>query len=141
MAGTTPVPVQPIVLRDVLVTIDGHQFERAVSSVALTPSASVVTWQGGTPDSQFTDVSPATWAAGITHAQDWENEDSLSNYLFDHEGETVDATFAPKNGGQAFDARVVITPGAIGGAIGSTAEATVTLGVQGRPKRATAAPA
>ncbi|GLK17742.1 hypothetical protein [Herbiconiux flava] len=130
-----PIAVKPIVLRDIIVSLDGKRFERAVSSAAFTPSASTVTWQGGTPDSTFTDVSPATWTCGLTFAQDWVTPGSLALYLHANEGKTVPGIFAPQNGiGPTFTADIVITAGAIGGAIGAVPEGTVTLGCQGKPQ-------
>lgn len=124
----------PLVLKDVILQLGTDDFAKHVSNVTFTPSASTVTWQGLSPDATFTDVATATWTCALTYAQDWTATTSLSSYLFENEGETVAATFKPKNGeGPSFTANLILTPGAIGGAVNSIAEATVTLGVNGRP--------
>lgn len=129
------IAVTPVVLKDCLVQIAADDYAAAVSSVAFNPSSSTVTFKGLKPSATFTDVSAATWTCDLTFAQDWATAGSLSRYLFDHEGETVAATFAPQSGvGPSFTATIVIAPGAIGGAVDTTATATVSLGVQGRPE-------
>jgi hypothetical protein len=127
------ISVSPFVLKDVTLLIAADNYEAHVSSVELVPSASTVTWKGLTPSSVFTDVSTATWVCNLSFAQDWATTDSLSRYLFENEGEAVACEFVPVAGGAGFSATIVITPGAIGGAVDSVAVATVSLGVQGRP--------
>jgi hypothetical protein len=127
------IAVKPIVLKDCLLTIGTDNYQAHVSQVQFVPSAQTQTWQGMTPDATFTDVSAATWTLNLAFAQDWETPASLSQYLFDHEGETVPAIFEPKNGGASWGADIVITPGAIGGTVNAFATSTVALGVSGRP--------
>lgn len=122
-------PPTPLVMKDVTLELGADDFASQASSVVFTPSSSTLTWQGLTPDSTFTDIAKATWTVGITYAQDWTAVDSLSRWLFEHEGDTVACEFRPKNGeGVAFTANVSITPGAIGGAVNAISEGTVTLG-------------
>lgn len=128
------IAVTPLTLTDVVIDIDGNDYGAAVSSVAFTPSASNVTFKGLKPGAVFTDVTNATWTCDITYAQDWDSATSLARYLFDNAGDAVDATFRPRTGvGPSFDATLLITPGAIGGAVDATATATVSLGVRGKP--------
>lgn len=128
-----------VVLTDVLLTIGLDNYEASVSQVELTPATSTVVWKGMKSSAVYTLPTATTWTATLAYAQDWDNEDSLSNYLFDNEGETVEMTFTPKNGGQAWKANIVITPGAIGGTVDTVAVGTVTLGVTGRPQKVTGA--
>lgn len=124
----------PLVLKDFIMSLGADSYERAISSVVFTPTAASVTWQGGTPDSTFTDVATATWAAALTYAQDWDAVDSLSVYLYNNEGATVPAVFRPRNGkGASFSAQLLITPGSIGGAVNSVSESTVNLGCKSKP--------
>lgn len=128
------IAVSPLVLKDVLLQIGADSYEKHVSNVTFTPSPTVVTWQGLSPDASFTDTGRASWTVSLTYAQDWDTPNSLSAYLFNHEGDTVEIEFAPRNGvGPSFIADVVITPGAIGGAVNTVSEATVTLGISGKP--------
>lgn len=133
------IDVQPITLKNVLFTVGADDYAKHVSAVEFVPSTSTTTWKGLHPDAVFTDVAAATWTCNLSFAQDWETVDSLSAYLFDHEGDTVSVTFEPQAGGTGFSADLVITPGSIGGTVDSTAVSTVALGVQGRPVRLPAA--
>jgi hypothetical protein len=128
------IAVAPLVLKDVILTIGGSDYEKHVSGVMFTPKSGQIAWQGLTPAASFTDASVAEWSCDLSYVQDWETDDSLSQYLFAHEGETIAATFKPKRGsGPTFTASLVITPGAIGGQVNSYATTTVTLGCSGRP--------
>lgn len=127
------IAVKPRVLKNYLVKIGADSFEKALNSVTLTPSSSTVTFKGGTPDAVFTDQTAPTWTCALSYAQDWETAGSLSVYLLQHEGESVDMEFSPLGSGPKFKATVIITSGAVGGAIDAFAVATVTLGVQGKP--------
>ena len=123
----------PLFMKDAVVTIGATGYQAEISSAVFTPSSSVATWKGLTPTAVFTETSAATWVVDITFAQDPNDALSLGIYLFEHEGESVTMVFEPKAGGAGFTGQVVITPGAIGGAVDGFAEATVSLPVQGRP--------
>ncbi|MFC5930205.1 hypothetical protein D6T64_05635 [Cryobacterium melibiosiphilum] len=128
------IAVNPLVLKDVVLTFGTNSYEEHVSNVTFTPTASVLTWKGLTPTSVHSAVTTATWAAALTYVQDFETADSLAVYLFNNEGEEVNVTFKPRSGsGPSFTATLTITPGAIGGAIDAYSEATVTLGCKGKP--------
>lgn len=127
------VALAPILLTDVLLTLGTNDYEGSVSSVEFVPSSNIVTWKGMTPSASYSFPTTATWQCNLSYAQDWETTNSLSRYLFDHEGETVTATFEPKNGGAGFTATLIIVPGSIGGAVDAVAVAQVSLGVQGKP--------
>lgn len=134
------IAVNPFVLKDVLLTIAADNYEAHVSQVQFDPSSSLQTWQGLAPGATFTDASLATWVAVLAYAQDWETPNSLSQYLYNHEGESIDVTFKPRSGsGPSFSATLVITPGSIGGTVNSFATATVTLGCKGKPELVPAA--
>lgn len=123
--------VQPLVLKDVELIIGGEagdDFRKHVDAVTFTPSSSTTTWTG-LGKNTHTDSSIATWTLVLNYVQDWDSTNSLSRYLFAHEGETVEMEFAPRAaGGPSFTANVVITPGAIGGTVNAFATTSVTLG-------------
>jgi hypothetical protein len=127
------IAVAPITLTNALLTLGIDGYEKHVSAVELVPTATSTTWKGLNPDAVFTNTGRATWVCNLSFAQDWETPDSLSQYLLEHEGEIIAAVFEPEAGGAGFTANLVITPGSIGGAVDTTAVATVSLGVQGRP--------
>lgn len=124
----TAIAVKPLVLKDCTMSLGTDSYEKHLSQVTFTPSTSTVTWTGldGTTHS---DASPATWVCQLGYVQDWETDDSLSQYLLENEGEQVTATFTPKVGSglPSFTSTLTITPGAIGGQVGQFATAQVTL--------------
>lgn len=127
------IEVKPIVLRDVLLKIAVDDYEKHVSGVSIVPTTGSVTWNGLNPDAAFNFPTSTTWAAQLDYAQDWDTANSLSRYLFDHEGEKVTMLFEPVRGGLGWEVEVSIAPGSIGGQVNAVATATVTLGVNGRP--------
>ena len=124
------IAVKPLVLKDVLLTIAVDNYEKHVSGVQWVPTSQQINWQGLTPDAVFSDVSSPTWALTLNYVQDWETANSLSQYLFDHVGETVEMVFTPVKGTgkKTFTANVTIVPGAIGGEVNAYATTSVTLG-------------
>lgn len=128
------------VLRDAVVQIGDNEFQTSISNITMTPTAASITWSG-VGGNTVTDTSSATWAAAITFAQDFETPNSLSQFLFDNEGATFPFYFRPRSGvGLAYTGTVTITPGAIGGAVNTINESTVTLGLSGRPTAISGAP-
>lgn len=127
------VTVNPFVMRDVIFNVDADGYKAHVSNVTFTPSSSVVTWQGLTPTAAFSFGTNATWTCDLEFAQDWSTAGSLSRYLFENEGEEVSVTFEPVAGGPGITATLIVTPGAVGGAVNAVAVATVSLGVKGKP--------
>ena len=123
-----PIAVVPLYLKDVDFTVDSLEYKRHVSGVTFTPTSSAATWTGLTPTATFSDQATPTWVCAIDYVQDWETEDSFSQFLFDHAGESVPVVFAPKTGGRKVSANLVIVPGAIGGAGGAFATSSVSLG-------------
>lgn len=127
----TQINVQPIVLKNALLSIGTDNYEKHVSSVELVPAPVSQTFDG-LGDNSHIIAGKTKWMANITFAQDWVTTDSLSKYLFNNQGEEKTMTFAPEFGaGDAFNATVLIQPGSIGGAVDSIAVTTVSLPVIG----------
>lgn len=129
--------VDPLVLKDVTLILGdpatGPDFKKHVDSVTFTPTSSQLTWTG-LGSNTHSDVTTATWVCALNYVQDWETASSLSQFLYENEGETIAATFEPRSGsGPSFTADVIITPGAIGGAVNVFATTTVNLGCKARP--------
>jgi len=127
--------VTPLVLKDVELIIGdaAADYRKHVESVTFTPTAATITWTGLGLNTH-TDTSTASWTCALTYVQDWDTADSLSRFLYDNEGETVPVEFRPRAGsGPSFTGEIVVTPGAIGGAVNAFVTATVTLGMNGRP--------
>lgn len=132
MAQITPTP---LMMKDCLFQLEaaGDTYEKAITAVKFTPSASPVTLTAVAPGATYSDTPLATWVCDLTFAQDWADTDSLSRYLYDHEGDSVACTFEPITGGATITATLIITPGAIGGDVSAYALSTVQLGVVGKP--------
>lgn len=126
------VAVSPYYIEDATLKIGATDtYEAHCSRIEATESSPVV-WRGLTPSSRF---KRGAWQLQIDLAQDWETANSLSNYLFDHDGEVVPVEFAPVAGGQTFYAQAVLAPSGIGGAQGSVAVASVTLELTAKPSK------
>lgn len=130
--------IKPIVINDLVLRLGdattGDEFQKAITSAILTPSSSNVTFQGGTPDAAFTFPGPVSWTLNLTYAQDVDTAGSLSQYLWEHQGEEIEFMLKPKaTGTTEWAGTVIIAPGAAGGAVAAVATATVALGVQGAP--------
>lgn len=138
-------PVNPFVLKDVdfligaagaddVVTSTDPDFAAAADTIQLVPTAQTVTWTG-LKGNTFTDVSPATWAANVNGAQDWDEDGSLSRLMHEHEGETRPYLMRPRSGtGASFKGKLVLAPGAIGGSGNAVAPFSATFGLTGKPQ-------
>ncbi|MDL9978848.1 hypothetical protein [Microbacterium candidum] len=135
------IAVKPYVFKNCVLNIkdgatDLGTFEAAVSSAVLTPSVSVVTWQGGIPASVFQDTTTPVWVFDLKHAQDWETAGSLSNVLAANAGKAL--TFALTGNGSAAAPKkatftAICVPGPYGADVGSVAEAAVSMPVTVAP--------
>jgi len=122
----TPV-VKPFIMRDCTFTVEADNYEAHVSQVEFVPSSSVVRFKGLTPASNHAFGTTAEWVANLAYAQDWNTADSLSEYLHEHEGESIEVEFVPVSGGRPITATLIVTPGAIGGSVDAVAVASVSL--------------
>lgn len=127
------IAVNPFLMGDCTLTVELDNYEAHVSTVEFAPTSQPVTWKGLTPTAVFSFGTNATWVCNLGFAQDWATADSLSRYLFEHEGEEIDVVFAPKAGGPTVSATLIVTPGSIGGAVDAVAVSTVALGCKGKP--------
>jgi hypothetical protein len=127
------IAIEPIVLKNVSLLIPTDNFAASASSVTFTPTSSTVTWTGLGLNT-YTGASTATWVCAIDYAQDWKTPGSLSQYLFNNEGNEVNVTFKPELGdGPSFTCPILIVPGAIGGAVNAVSVASVTLPCKEKP--------
>ena len=127
------VAVAPFVLKDATFAVALDNYEAHLSQVQFDPTTQQLQWQGLTPSASFTDVGSPSWAATLSYAQDWKTPNSFSQYLYDHQGETIAATFTTNPGAGSWAVNLIITPGAVGGSVNAYAVATVTLGISGQP--------
>lgn len=123
---------KPYSLKSATLTIDTDGFSSHVSQVQFDPSTSQSTWRA-INSTVIRDQSVAEWSCTIGLVQDLASG-GLLRYLIDHEGEKKPCVFIPKDGGPSIAATLVISPSTIGGtADGSTATASVTMAVDGKP--------
>lgn len=128
------ISVQPLYLKDVVLTVGTDGYEKHVSGVTITPTNASATFKGLNPDAVYTESGAPTWICQLQYVQDWDTADSLSAYLFENQGTDVTLSFQPVNGsGGTWSMTVHILPGAVGGAVDSFATTTVDLPVQGQP--------
>jgi len=120
-----------IFMKNVTFKVASTDYATQLSSVTLTPNATTATWAGFNGATQKNTAS-ADWQADLTFGQDW-TATGFSKYLFDNEGKSVVATFAPASGGPTFTATVTLTPGSVGGGVNTYAESTVSLPIDGKP--------
>ena len=126
------IAVSPLFMAEAVFSVESDDYAAAISSMTLTPSASVVNWKGLKPTSVHSATTIPTWTCDVSFAQD-DADASLFMYLWDNQGESKTVTFTPRAGGRPWTVVVNITPGAVGGSVDSYAASTVTLGVVGQP--------
>jgi hypothetical protein len=130
------IDVKPFIMRNAIVSFGTDDFAKAVSSATLTPAGGTTPFKGLKPEAVFTFPQAVTWTLDLEFAQDWSEEDSLSRYLFENQGETIAAVLNPDDavaGTTSWAITVAIAPGSVGGAVDSVATSTVSLGVVGAP--------
>lgn len=129
----------PFVLRDALVRFknnatDGFDFEKAVSSIEFVKNGGgTVDFFGLDPDASYSFPTTSAYVCNLSFAQDWEDEDSLSRYMYENDGAEQDILFEPVRGGQGFEATIVLTAPSIGGGVNAVAVSTVACGAKGKP--------
>lgn len=126
----------PFIMKNAIVQLGTDDYAKAVSSAVITPSGGTATFKGLKPDATFSYPQSTVWTLDLTFAQDWQEPDSLSAYLFAHQGENIAATVNPNDataGTTSWALTVSIAPGSIGGDVDSVAVSTVSLGVVGQP--------
>lgn len=133
--------VAPIILRDALLRFSygsgptTSDYEMHVSQVEFTPNTPTAMWKGLTPSAIFKKTGASDWTCTMAYAQDWETTDSLSQFLYDHEGEAIDVTFEPVTGGAGWESTIQCAPGVIGGTVDAIPVATSTMACS-KPTRA-----
>lgn len=128
----------PIVLQDMVLTI-GSDVAAEVSTATIQPNPTIVKWKGLKPGSQFTGAGDHDYDLVLEVAQEWDDPLSLSNYLWENDGETIpDCVLEPQSGvGQRWTFDLFIIPGSVGGQVDTVGTSQVTLGIIGKPVKST----
>jgi hypothetical protein len=137
----TVIDARPFIMRNSIISFATDDFAKAVSTATITPSNGITAWPALKTGAVYTFPQATTWTLELTYAQDWSAETSLSRYLFDHKGQTVDFVLnaddttgmTPGVGSTTWTGTAAIAPGAVGGDVDSVATATVSLGILGEP--------
>lgn len=107
--------------------IGGINYGRHTPDANWAPTVQQISYQGGTEDAIVQDLDVTGWVCNLRVPQDFQNPDSLFNFLIDHAGETAEVIYQP-DPLAPFTVTADITfppPGAIGGARGQFVETTV----------------
>lgn len=97
-------------------------FEEHVSSVMFQNGTQIVSWR------ELSDVVDGPWTMVVAVVQDWENPDSLANYLLANAGDSIAVTYKPDADGEfSIASTVKIVAPAIGGPVNAFNESTVTM--------------
>lgn len=121
------VAVKPFVLRDVDLLIGTDNYEAHVSQCEYVPTTPQLSWTG-LANNTVSASGTATWVLTLSGAQDWETANSLSQYLHEHEGETVTVSLTPADGSGVFTSDVTIAAANIGGSAAAFSVFTVSMG-------------
>lgn len=121
-------PITPQQVKHIKLIIGTANFAAQVNAVEFKKNGGdSATWQGGTPDSQYVDKSPETYTVDVTHVQDWEQEDSLCNFLLEHDGEKATLVYMPKASGRVqFTSEITISAPLPPAKVGDWPEVTVS---------------
>jgi hypothetical protein len=107
--------------------------ECAITGIRETPTADVQTTQTACPDGVLTDTGPTSWTVDVSYNTSLK-PDSFHRLLLDHVGEEVTLTYEPDpvgDPGRKRSATVKLVAPAADYTVGSWANATVSLPVQG----------
>lgn len=113
-------PINPRQVKHIRVVCGETDFSAQVTKCLYQKGGGAVqTLQGGTPEAQYVDKAPAEHSVVLGVISDWEKDDSLCNYLYDHDGEKATLEYMPFAGGLVyFTSEITIDapppPGTIG---------------------------
>lgn len=116
-------------------------YELHANNVTWSKNTTTTEWNGGTPDASYSDSVVTSHTCAITLAKDYQNEDSLFNWMIDHEGETVTIEYRPDAEADFVQtATITVVAPDTGGAMRQFHEQTVTC-PSTKPTRTFTAPA
>lgn len=122
----------PFQMTDAVLTLGTDSYQKVVSSAKIENSPTSSEFRAISGDT-YNFAGKATYTAALTFAQDWETEDSLCLYLWNHEDEKVALTLTPQTGGASFAGTVTLHAPTVGGDVNAPAVASVTLEFDGKP--------
>jgi len=120
------VAADPRSIKNFLLQIGTDTYELHASTVVWGKTTTQVQWKGGTPDAVYTDSVVGDHLCNITLVHDYQNEDSLFNWMIDHEGEQAEVTYRPDADGDFVQtATITVVAPDVGAAVGTFGESTI----------------
>ncbi len=119
----TQVAATPRATLNLSIKIGEDEYQLHVSECTITPNT--IPWHGGTPTANFADF---TWKLRLVLVHDYQNAESLYNFLLDHAGEAATFAYKPDEAGtfgRSVDATII--PPAVGGKVNAFNESTVEM--------------
>lgn len=140
--------LKPIMMKDVDLiigdTATGPNFKCQLTSVTLTPDTTVATLKTLCPSGTFNQAGNPKWTLELGYAN-FVDEGTpastipvLADFLLESSGKILPAVFRPVAGGAGYSMDVLVVPGPVGGSADGWAEQTVSLPVEGQPKKVAA---
>jgi hypothetical protein len=121
------VAVKPFVLRDVTFQFGVDNYEAHVSQCEYVPTTPQLTWTG-LANNTVGASGASTWVLTLSGAQDWETANSLSQFLHEHEGESLEVILVPADGSGSFTSTITVAAANIGGTAAAFSVFTVSMG-------------
>lgn len=137
---TQAIPLVPLVMKTPHIEIDALEYDKSCSTATLTPTLTVVRWDGF-GDAQIADVGTPTWTLDLVLAQDQVTAGALQEFLNDPVNIGTQVPFEVRPTGTTGKGRsgtLLVVPVPIGGAKGVVATATVSLPIIGQPAKVAA---
>lgn len=118
----------------------GEDIYSGLASEVKVPGVEATVWEGSTDTNVVADIPVGQRKITVTARQDWEDPDGLCQWLADHEGESVQITYAANPQATApayFAVTATASSPDQGGAINAFGEFTISLPCT-KPARTTA---
>lgn len=123
----TQQPLTATPVKNTRLKIGTHNYELHANNVKWTPKTTTTQWLGGTPDARIDDVDVTGHDCAITLAHDYQNPDSLYNFLLANAGQKAVIEWKPDPAGAfTVTASITLVAPEIGGGMRAVHESTVT---------------
>lgn len=123
-------PAQPYALTEITLTIDGAQYECAITGYDLQENSSTIEWATMCPSGKGSVDAAGSYTLELSGYNDW-HPGSLSWFLQKNAGKQ--AAFTLTDNGLKATGTLVVKRGGAGGKVNTLSEFTVTLPVVGVP--------
>lgn len=124
----TITPATARAIRELSIKVGTADYVKHTAGVKITNNTSAVVFKGGAPDAIIADTSAPTYMLEIDVVHDYQNADSLYNYLLANEGTPAEFVYKPDLD-STFEATVTaaIVPPTIGGEVDKFGRETIKM--------------